>query len=346
MKLGLLIAGEYSVAEAVRLAALAEAEGYDHAWFADERFYHEPYGPLALMARETRQLHLGPCVTDPYTRHPALTALAAATLDEISGGRAVCGLGAGKSGLPELGLERKQAALALKEATLLIRRLLAGGVVSFEGETTCFYDGRLNLPTRPDLPIYIASTGTSPLTASVAGEVADGAILAFCGTPASLAPALARVEAGLTRSGRPRSALEVAVRLDSAVAADGRAARDALRPVITRMLYRQRERLAAYLAPYGVTVPEAWAERLRATVYRGHSREPGALDGLARELPDEALAPFTLTGTPDEVAAQVRSLQRLGVDQVIVQPKAPAGSSVDEVVRLWARVVRPQLERD
>lgn len=345
MKLGLLISGEYAVAEAVRLAVLAEAEGYDHAWFADERFYHEPYGPLALMARETRRIRLGPCVTDPYTRHPALTALAAATLDEISDGRAVCGLGAGKSGLPELGMERKQAALALKEATLLIRQLLTGQVVSFEGETTWFHDGRLNLPARPDLPIYIASTGTSPLTAAVAGEVADGVILAFCGTPISLAPALRRVEAGLARSGRLRSDLEVVVRLDSAVAADGSAARDALRPVITRMLYRQRENLTAYLAPYGVAVPEAWAERLRTTVYRGHSREPGALDGLARELPDEALAPFTLAGTPDEVAAQVRSLQQLGVDHVIVQPKTPAGSSVDEVVRLCARSIRPQAER-
>ena len=343
MKTGLLIAGEYSVAEAVSLAALAEAEGFASAWYADERFYHEPYGPLALFAQQTKRIALGPCVTDPYTRHPALTALAIATLDEISGGRAVLGFGAGKSGLPEMGLDREKAAQSIREGVQLIRRLLSGETVSFSGHTVAFHDGKLNLAARPSLPILVATTPNSPLTATVAGEVADGAILANGAAPETIKPALEKIEAGLARGGRSRRDFSLVLRLDCSIAEDGTAARDAVRGVITRLLYRYRDRLDEYLAPYGVDVSKSWAEKLRATVYQGHSRQPGALDGLAAELPDEALQPFCLAGTPDEVLAQALMLKDHGADQIMIQPRPLQADAAAGVARRWARDILPKL---
>ena len=94
---------------------LAEANGYDTAWLADERFYREVYSCLTYFAQHTSRIKVGPCVTDPYTRHPALTAMAIATLDELSGGRAILGIGAGISGFTELGVERKKPARAIRE---------------------------------------------------------------------------------------------------------------------------------------------------------------------------------------------------------------------------------------
>ena len=67
----------------VELARLAESRGYDHLWLADERFFREVYTSLALCAMRTVRIRLGPCVTDPYSRHLALTAMAIATLDGI-----------------------------------------------------------------------------------------------------------------------------------------------------------------------------------------------------------------------------------------------------------------------
>ena len=64
----------------------------------------------------TERVQLGTCVTDPFARHPALTAMAIATLDEISNGRALLGFGAGISGFPELGIVRKKPAVAMREA--------------------------------------------------------------------------------------------------------------------------------------------------------------------------------------------------------------------------------------
>src|SRR5439155_1368911 len=130
---GLLILPTYEPARLAALAEMAEATGYDDFWLADERFFREAYASLTLCALRTRRMRLGPCVTDPYSRHPALTAMAIATLDEIAGGRAILALGAGVSGFRELGIDASRSAAAIREGVELIRRLLAGDTVTAKG---------------------------------------------------------------------------------------------------------------------------------------------------------------------------------------------------------------------
>ena len=83
MTIDLLILGNAPVARMLERVKLAEASGYDTVWLADERFYREVYSCLTYFAQNTTRVKMGPCVTDPYARHPALTAMAIATLDEI-----------------------------------------------------------------------------------------------------------------------------------------------------------------------------------------------------------------------------------------------------------------------
>ena len=173
---GLLVLPTYEPSRLGALAQLAEDTGYDDLWLADERFFREVYASLTLCALRTRRLRLGPCVTDPYSRHPALTAMAIATLDEISNGRAVLGIGAGVSGFRELGVDASRSAVAIGEAIELIRRLLAGDTVTVKGREVSFADGRLDFaPPRRDLPIYVASQRAAGCR--VAGRLADGAIM-------------------------------------------------------------------------------------------------------------------------------------------------------------------------
>src|SRR6516165_3282244 len=105
--------GDVPIRQMVERARLAEQSGFDKVWLADERFYREVYSCLAAFAANTSRVALGPCVTDPFARHPALTAMAIATLDEISGGRAILGIGAGISGFAELGIDRRKPARAI-----------------------------------------------------------------------------------------------------------------------------------------------------------------------------------------------------------------------------------------
>src|ERR1700748_3498871 len=108
MDIQLLLLGNVPVSRLVDRAKVAEATGYSAVWLADERFYREVYTCLGQIAAHTTKVLVGPSVTDPYSRHPALTAMAIATLDEISGGRAILGIGAGISGFAELQIDRRK----------------------------------------------------------------------------------------------------------------------------------------------------------------------------------------------------------------------------------------------
>src|SRR6478672_2756349 len=168
MSIDLLILGNAPMARMLDRVKLAEANNYDTVWLADERFYREVYSCLAYFAMNTSRVKVGPCVTDPYARHPALTAMAIATLDEISNQRAILGIGAGISGFPELGVVRKKPAAAIREMIEMVRALLKGESLDFHGDVVAFHNGKLSFkPLRADIPIYVASNG--PLGQRVTG---------------------------------------------------------------------------------------------------------------------------------------------------------------------------------
>ena len=106
-----------------RAKRLDSVDVFDHLWVADERFSRDVWVTLGLLAGKTSNLHLATCVTDPYIRHPALTVSAIASSDEITGGRAALGIGAGISGFGALGITRVSPATAIREAVELMRLL-------------------------------------------------------------------------------------------------------------------------------------------------------------------------------------------------------------------------------
>src|SRR5271167_1542859 len=244
MTLQLLLLGDAPVAQLVERAKLAEANTYSTVWVADERFYREVYSCLGQLAAHTTKVLLGPCVTDPFARHPALTAMAIATLDEISGGRAILGIGAGISGFAELAIECRKPARAIREAIELIRALLRGEIVDFHGKVVSFTHGRLSFPSiRPEIPIYVASNG--PLGQRMAGELADGVIMEACASAAEVRAFRAAVDSAAREAGRDPHAIRIIARLNTCIAADGRVARDAVRPTVARYLGARSRTVAA-----------------------------------------------------------------------------------------------------
>jgi 5,10-methylenetetrahydromethanopterin reductase len=142
-----VVLGDAPVKQLAERARFAESCGFDTVWLADERFYREVYSSLVQIALETSHVLLGPCVTDPFARHPALTAMAIATLDEIAEGRVMLGIGAGVSGFSELGIVPRKSPRAIREAITLIRALLRGEQVDMHGDVISFLEGRLGFNT-------------------------------------------------------------------------------------------------------------------------------------------------------------------------------------------------------
>ena len=173
----------YPVSRVAELGALCERLGFDSYWIADQRWMRDVWVSLTATAMRTSRIQLGTRVTDPYVRHPALTAVAIASLDELSGGRAILGLGAGGSGFREMEIERKKPVVALREAIELIRRLLAGEQTEYTGELVRFRRGGLEFATRRDIPVVIVARG--PKILELGGRIADGVMVASMASPAS-----------------------------------------------------------------------------------------------------------------------------------------------------------------
>jgi 5,10-methylenetetrahydromethanopterin reductase len=338
MRLQLLLLGDAPVARLVERARLAEAHGYEAVWVADERFYREVYSCLGQIAAHTWNILLGPCVTDPFARHPALTAMAIATLDEMSGGRAVLGIGAGISGFVELGIKRVKPARAIRESIELVKALLRGETVDYHGEVVALDRGRLSFsPPRADIPVYFASNG--PLGQRVGTELADGIIMEACASTAEVRAFRDAVWGAARRVGRDPHSIRIIARLNTCIFPDSRAARDAVRPTVARYLGagRLRSRTAA---AQGLTLP---AEAVAAVAGAPYAAGVAPYLPLLPLITDRHVDAFTLAGTVGEVAEHAIALRQAGANAIIARPFAAEGGSIEETIvtlgaEVWPRV--------
>ena len=117
-------------------ARAAETAGYESLWVTERYFHEETFTLLGFLAAVTQRMKLGVGVTNPYTRHPALLAMASATLDRVSGGRFILGMGRSEPFIirDRLGLDYRQPRTVLAEAVGSVRHLLAGERVDTAGQ--------------------------------------------------------------------------------------------------------------------------------------------------------------------------------------------------------------------
>jgi 5,10-methylenetetrahydromethanopterin reductase len=327
-ELGLLVLPERPVPDLVARAQRAEALGYDAVWVADEKFYRDPWVVLSAIARATERVRLGPGVTEPYARHPALLAMATATLAELAPGRVVLGLGAGGPGFPPMGVERRRPTRAVPEAVAIVRGLLRGERVDVSGEVLSFRGGSLNFVPRP-VPIYVAARGRRMLAA--AGSVADGVIMAPFASAHAVEHAAGIVRRAARAAGRP--APRIAARIDFCIGTTTHQAREAVRYFVALPVWVSYPDLG-YAEALGIDLPA----ELRDLVARRDYRDIATAGEL---LPEEMIDHFAIAGTEADVAARVAELLPL-VDDLIVHPVASPAASIEDVIgviaHVWERV--------
>ena len=329
---GIALFPQYTPPEFIRLCQQVEEGGFAHLWVPDERFFRDVAVQLTLAATHTRRISIGSAVTDPFVRHPALTASLMATLDELSGGRLVMGIGAGVSGFDAMGVKREKPALALREGVALMRALWQGGPVTFEGKSTSLRGGRLEYgPARPGGPrVFIASRG--PAVLRLAGEVGDGALIGALASEPGLRYAYSHIDAGLKKAGRDPKSLTRALWLHTAVSADGETAREAVRNIVAGALISSRE----VLGEMGLPIPEALLAAMEGVTYGVNNPE---MQRVARLVDDTTLGHFSVAGTPSEVRARMAEIGRLGIDHVAVLPWLTPGQSMEQFIGLLAEAV-------
>ena len=189
IELGLQIVPTMPPGEAVETIRAAEELGYSYAMVADEGLMLDPYALLGAAAGATTAIRLG-SVTNGYTRHPAATAAALATVDQMSGGRAFVTLVAGGTMvLRPMGIERAEPLAVMADAIEMMRLLWGGEPVTWQGRRFRLEEARIETgPHR--IPVFVAARGPGML--KLAGARADGVVLMV---KSDLGDALALAEA-------------------------------------------------------------------------------------------------------------------------------------------------------
>ncbi len=327
-RLGIAISGGPNASEIVECVKLAEALGYDSAWLA-EGHGGDQFAVLAACATQTSTIQLGTAITSVYVRSIPTIAMAAATVDELSGGRFILGLGSSHKVQvgPEHGMPYGKPLARIRDSVEIIRELLREGVVQYQGETVsieCF--DLWFTPRRRELPIYVAAV--FPKMMALCGELADGIILTRS-TLETGAGVRAHLAEGAKRSGRDPSAIAVTSLLPCAVAETRQAALDAMRPGLA--LY------AGFFPRYNRLIAEHGFADEAAAIAAAWAR--GDREGAQRLVSDEMIDATGIVGTPGECRERIEAYRDSGVELPIISPfarGADAKASFEAVIRACA----------
>ena len=300
-----------SLAPAQQVAYIrhAEVQGYDSAW-APEVMGTDAFTVLAAASQLTQRLRLGTGIVPIYTRTPTTLAMSIATLDALSGGRAVLGLGVSSEVIIGAwhGLPVPKPLGAMREAVEIIRRLLRNERVTIEGQTFRVRNLRPNVPVPADrtIPIYLAALNLGMLR--LAGEIADGVILNWL--PAAHVPrAIAAIAAGAQRAGRTLADIDIACFIRVCVTDDIDAARQWMRRELTG--YAIVDAYHAYFTACGFGAD--------ATACRD-AWQQGDRTGATQCISETMVHALAAIGSPAACRAQLAAFADAGVTLPIVFP--------------------------
>jgi 5,10-methylenetetrahydromethanopterin reductase len=312
---------------------LERHEHLDRLWVADEQFLRDAWVQLGAIAAVTSRVSIGICVTDPYIRHPALTATAAATLQELSGGRAILGLGAGSTGFSALGLEPRSPARAVRECIELCRKLWSeAGPFSYRGEQVRFHEDELDFKPPSPIPIYVAARGPKMLAA--AARHADAVLIGSFAQGRGLDYALNTIREAEADRGADLPPLRRAAWIYVSVGEDEAAAQRGAGRGLALALRSSH----ALLKEIGYEIP---ADVIDFVLARKHSLTDDEVDWIVARVPRELVSDLTVAGGVRECAARLRRLEEQGIDEVAVLPFPPTGGSVRQMVDTLLSEVAP-----
>jgi F420-dependent oxidoreductase-like protein len=308
-----------------QLLVVQEAErlGYESVWAA-EAYGSDAATVLAWLAAGTTKIKLGAAIFQMPGRSPAMTAMTAATIDELSAGRMILGIGSSGPQVAE-GWHGQRFARQLqrtREYVAVVRRALARERLEFKGETLelPLPDGpgkALKLmitPVQDRIPIYLAAIG--PKNTALAGEIADGWIPTFF-SPEHVADFRQLLQEGAQRSGRSLDGFDIAPTVQSYISEDRDQARNLMRPVLALYIGGMGSRRQNFynnlVRRYG---HEAAAQEIQDLYLEGKKAE------AAEAIPAELIDAVSLCGPPDVVRDRLAAFREAGVGTLMVSPMA------------------------
>jgi F420-dependent oxidoreductase-like protein len=326
----------------IKLVRYAESLGYDSVW-SSESYSSDAATVLAWLAGQTQQIKLGSAIFQLPGRSPAMTAMTAATLDQLSNGRMRLGLGTSGPQVAEgwHGQPFEKQLQRTREYVDIVRMALAGERVAYNGGSYVLpiEGGRgkaLKLMIRPvqgKIPIYIAAMG--PKNTALTGEIADGWLATFL-SPEYMPEAKKLLAEGAKKreSGRLPADFDIAPTVLIAIDDDIDRARDLMRPVLALYVGGMGPRDGNFynhlVSRYGF---EDAARKVQDLYLDGRTKEAAAA------VPDELIDQTTLAGPAAHIKRRLAIYADTGVGTLMLTPKDPTPEGRVRLLRTVAELL-------
>lgn len=349
MKFSYAMLPDYPLEESLRAIKLADELGFYACYAADETWHKDLWLLFAAAAADTRQVRFGPSLSPVVLREPSLIAQAAATLDELSGGRAEVVLGSGNFGLLgqyKIDWTTTKPLSRVIESVHVTRTLLDDGAITFDGEFFQ-YEGLFTFarPVQERVPVKMGAM-RGPRSFQASAEFSDGCHHALSYTREAYEYAAEHLRIGADRAGKDWTTLDFGAWVVLSVGRDGAAAKDAARSMV------------------GIYASSMPAEQLERNGVDPASLKP-IIDAIAGgDLPKaveltspEITEKLSFAGTPDEVVAKIRHIEPTGVNHIIAAitdaslvkaftgREIPGVATVEEQLQLIHDEVMPAFDR-
>ncbi|MGE5212027.1 MAG: TIGR03842 family LLM class F420-dependent oxidoreductase [Acidobacteriota bacterium] len=332
MDLGIVLQTTPPAARVVDLAKRAETYGFSHVWTFDSHIlWEEPYVIYSKILDDTRNVIVGPMVTNPATRDWTVTASTYATLNEMYGNRTVCGIGRGDSAV-RVTNGRPTSLATMGESIHVIRELANGRSVDYKGST-------ITLPWAANSRLEVWGAGYGPRALALIGQTCDGFILQLADE--SIAEwTIAAVRTAATDAGRDPDDITICVAAPAYVGPTADLAH--MRDQVRWFGGMVGNHVADIVARYGQTsdVPDeltAYIAGREAYDYNQHGQTGNTHTEF---VPDEIVDRFCVLGPVEVHLERLRALQALGVDQFAVYLQHDAK---DHTLAQYGELVIPAL---
>ena len=304
---------QIGIQDSIGLAQLAESLGYEMVW-VPEGGGSDSITRLAAYAGSTSTVRLGTGILPAFSRTPGLTAMTALGMHIISDGRFSLGLGVGHRGSAEgiHGIPFRRPMTRIRETVDVVRQLLKGEHVTYQGKVFNVKDGSLGYGGESDVPIYIAALG--PQMLELAGELADGVLLNWA-TPSYLERAMEHLNIGAARAGRDLEEIHVACYIRVAVTPDRNMVRTPLKQQILR--YCGMDYYRNFFAQTG------FANEAEAI---GRYLEEGNRAAAARSVTDKMQRTLAVFGGVDYCRKEIQLRRDLGIQMPVIAPFIAGGA--------------------
>lgn len=328
-RFSIMVTGALPMKDYVPLAQQVEAYGFAQMHIADDLVFRPAWPILTMIAMNTTRLQIGPFIVTPQVANPVYHAANLAALDELSGGRMVCGVGRGGFN-PLLGITNAPKPVKmLKEAWQLMTRMLEGNREPFDGE---FFKATADLffqfEVKRAIPLFIGTWG--PQMARMAGSIAPGIKIDCTASPSHIAELRSQFIAGAEAAGRDTSAIEIIAGPLASIDEDRAAAEDNIRGMLAL--------LQPFLAP--MTFAAGISQEEVDAAYEAFTA--GNVEHAKALVTDKAVRAFSLTGTPTDVIGQIEAMIDGGADHIAFGP--PLGPDPAKSLQLIGEKILPHFQ--